>query len=294
MHRPAAAVSVALALGVGACGGSGTSPSLIRGAATATTRSPARVRLLIDLPIAGAGGAVTTTRLTGEGRFDFKAETATVRLDVSGVLNAARQTQTTVTFPTGAEFIDMLFAGPTLYIRSPLLSSFAPPGSKPWLKADLTAPESGAGTSDLTQLGANDPSQAAELLRGAVKATKAGHERVGTTATKHLRAVITAKAARAHRNEVRDRARFDAFLHDLGTKRLTMDVWLDDQGRARRLRYRAHRRGGSSTITIEFVQFDVTVDATPPPPDQISPLRPAATPPATSPTTFPKTATTTR
>src|SRR5437763_1363869 len=102
---------------------------------------------------------------------------------------------------------------------------------------------------------------------GGVSGREIGTVSVRGAATTHDRARLNLRdAARA---APRVRAAIDSSVKVLGTSKLPADVWVDHQGRLRKLRY-ATSGDGSFTFTLELYDFGVVVDAQLPPPDQIT------------------------
>jgi hypothetical protein len=152
------------------------------------------------------------------------------------------------------------------------------PGSKPWVRLDFSALSQQAGISlgSLGQLRSADPSQALEFLKGAVgDMRKVGTETVRDAQTTHYAGTLDLKKASS--NVSADvKPAVDQAISSLGTSKLPADVWLDDQGRVRKLHLQA---GGTAqatapagTVELELYDFGTPANVQPPPADQVTDL----------------------
>ncbi|WP_328481106.1 hypothetical protein OHS71_22180 [Streptomyces sp. NBC_00377] len=102
-----------------------------------------------------------------------------------------------------------------------------------WVRVDTAALSDG----NLVTGGATDPFAAAEVLRGTRTARYVGRTEVAGTAVRHYRG--TADLAVAARNaSVGGRDALRAAAKGFATARVPFDVYLDDQGRVRKVRHR--------------------------------------------------------
>ncbi|MET7654196.1 MULTISPECIES: hypothetical protein [unclassified Streptomyces] len=102
-----------------------------------------------------------------------------------------------------------------------------------WVRVDTAALSDG----NLVTGGATDPFAAAEVLRGTRTATYVGRTEVAGTAVRHYRGTADlAMAARDASAGGRDALR--AAAKGFATARVPFDVYLDDEGRIRKVRHR--------------------------------------------------------
>lgn len=120
------------------------------------------------------------------------------------------------------------------------------------------------------RLGTNDPEQAIKLLLGASDVEKAGTETVREAETTKYTMDIDVDAAADRLPE----SEGDAFKQQLqGRDSVPATVWVDEEGRMRRLRYTlaTDKDGARSSIvaTMELFDFGVEVQVTAPSEDEI-------------------------
>ena len=213
-----------------------------------------------------ADAARTSVSLTGEGVFDLSQKRGRMLFDMAGMMASDP--------PEGAEDVEMIVDGSLLYLQMPFLADVLPE-SRPWIKVDLEAAVRSNRTDlvQFTQLSQGDPTQAIELLRGVTREVEeVGTERVRGTATTHYEAALDlSRVARATPAE--SMPSMQTLLARSESSELPADVWVDRQGRLRRLRYTLDLRDGSVTsevsatamaVTMELFDFGVAVDVTPP------------------------------
>jgi len=271
--RRLAAVVVAIGVLGAACGGGGTPAvvTLVRDAPKKTIDAgTSRLAITIDRPpTQGAAGTPTASPpITITGEADYQAHRGHMLIDLSE-------------FGLQGPPIDAVFDNATVYEKfPPALAAALPPG-KSWVKVDLaTAGKSvGVDLQGLSQSQAGDPSQTLDYLRGASnKVTTVGSEDVRGTPTTHYRAVIDLNKAADASPTARDAIKSTIKL--LGTSTQPIDVWVDAQGRARRLKYTVDlskskvapstpNLPGSVTFTLELYDFGAPVQADVPPADQV-------------------------
>ena len=138
------------------------------------------------------------------------------------------------------------------------------PEGKEWLLVD---PDT-VGTSEIAQ---RDPSSSLDALRGASgKVTRAGSEKVRGVNTTHYRVTLDLANAISNSPEA-ERDRVETSVIALGTRNVPADVWIDRQGRVRRLRLRL--KGGTvanpGSVQFEFFHLGTPVTVTQPDPNSI-------------------------
>ncbi len=229
-----------------------------------------RVALDVSLSL---GGSKTSVR--GEGAFDMQNRRGVFTLDL-GALGAS----------LGGDSIETIFDGPGMYLKLP---SSAPSGEPPWFKIDLATAGrlAGANLGSLGQLRQSDPTKALEFLRGATDdVRKVGDEDVRGESTTHYRAVVDLQRAAASL-PAEERAAIQDLVRSLGTPRLPADVWIDDSGRVRRLRFTVDSDGkgptAPATVSLELFDFGVPVTVDAPRADQVTDLTNLLTPPPSAP-----------
>lgn len=180
------------------------------------------------------------------------------------------------TAPEGSGEVDMIFEGVVLYMKMPFLTQLVTE-DRPWLKLDLEAARR-AGRPDLAQLvqlGQSDPTQLLELLHGATKdADDLGEAELRGASTTHY--TMTLDLRRAIEQASQDaRSSVESLVARSGSVRLPADVWIDEQGRMRKMVYvvRLASSGESSrdsmTVTMELYEFGIDVVVEAPPADQV-------------------------
>ncbi len=157
-------------------------------------------------------------------------------------------------------------------------------GGKSWIKIDLVelGKTQGIDLNQLNSLQGNDPAAALDFLRGASEDTrKVGEEKVRGADTTHYAATLDLdKAAQSLAPDLRDD--FERATAQLGTKQMPVDVWIDDDGRLRKMTYaldtsklQGAASGGATgkvTTTVELFDFGVEVDVQEPPAEQVTDL----------------------
>lgn len=265
-----AAVAVA-ALVLAACGtGSGarssrppsvtrTTPLELVAASADRTAAAKTSKLALDMVVTDSADLT----ITGTGALDYV--TARARLDVT-----ASSPSNGVTSRISERLVgNSVYLDVSDVARGGLGSVV---GGKRWLKVDIgddALRRAGLGAS--SALGSSDPSQVLQALRGVADVRDVGHDVVRGVDTTHYATNVDLQKAIANtpshdRNDVR-RA-----LGMLGSTTIPVDVWVDAQGRARRLTVHADAStygasGSASTMTVELYDFGAAVDVQPPPAD---------------------------
>lgn len=276
MRKLAAVVGLVALLGATGCGGDsgsrgGTSGGgdgaaalqVLQAASERTTETgSSRVALDVDVPqrLGGAGSGVS---IDGEGVVDFEAKTS----------------QLTLTVPAAGK-LEVRQIGDVVYTKVPEAFA-AQTGGKTWIKIDgATAQQSGL--SDLVG-GGNDPAQSLEYLRGVTgDVEEVGTETVRGEQTTRYRATVDLRKAAGAVPEDRRKA-FEASIQQLGTADVPVEVWVDEDGRTRRVVTSIPVSAGSTSpapsaagddvkVTVEFFEFGVDVDVQAPPAAEVGDL----------------------
>lgn len=257
-------VGFALLLLLVGCGGGDVSADPVAAAATKTADAgSSRVSFVGTMALVETGGEAV--RFTGEGVFDYSARRGRLEYDLSDLVEAAGG-------PTGLEIkAEFLWLGLDFYMRMPFLTQDRP-RAKPWVKLDLVKSEAAA--SELMAVGGWDPARTLEFLRASSgRITEVGEEPVRGVATTHYRAQIDFERAIEQVSEdVRPilRKQMRAYERRTGRKGFPLEVWVDDEGLARRIRM--DDPAGTLervTMTTDLYDFGVGVNVEPPPADQV-------------------------
>ncbi|MFJ8793128.1 hypothetical protein [Streptomyces sp. NPDC102462] len=249
-HRKAGGTVVAVVMLVGVCAtgcaGSGVAADA-RGPADPVTTLH---RAADDLRAAGSSRAGTSMEMaTGGTRVTIRGK---------GVYDYRRQLgQLTVVLPqdpTGATEhrpITELLAPGALYMKN---RGAGVPADK-WVRVDTATLSDG----NLVTGGATDPYAAAELLRGTRTATYVGRTEVGGTAVRHYRGTADLAAA-ARAASAGNRAALAAAAKGFATAEVPFDVYLDDQGRIRKLRQRFSFVNGQQKTPVAVASTTLLYD----------------------------------
>jgi len=175
------------------------------------------------------GGTRVTIR--GEGVYDYKDQVGRLKVllpqDPAGVDERRPITE--------------LLAPGALYMKN---RGAGVPADK-WVRVDTATLSDG----NLVTGGATDPFAAAELLRGTRKATYVGRTSVAGTAVRHYRGTADLGAA-ARDASPGSRASLRAAARGFATATVPFDVYLDDEGRIRKVRHRFSFVNGQQKGTV--------------------------------------------
>ena len=237
--------------------------TLLQAAQETRAERSARVSYVALFEAAEASGPVA---LTGEGLFDLSAKRGRMLLDMAGMMAADPS--------EGADDVEMIVDGPLLYLQMPFLDDVLP-DSRPWIKVDLEAAARSNRTDlvQFTQLAQGDPTQVIELLGGVTKEVEeVGRERVRGATTTHYRTRLDLSRV-AQKTQAEAMPSMQTLLARSESSEMLADMWVDEDGRLRRMRYRLELRDESVTsqvsassmaVTMELFDFGVAVDVTPP------------------------------
>jgi len=254
---------------LGACGTAGNgeppgseaarrSPMEALSLASSKTSEAKTAKLAFTTTIGGTGGQAQTA--SGTGVADF----------------AANKLQ--MTTEAGAEKVEVILDGTTMYLRVP---GQEPVPGKSWLKLDLKtlSKASGKDLGNLTQGAGNDPTQALALLKGASSDIReVGTEQVRGAGTTHYKATIDLRKA-AEQQGSATRKQVETLVEQSQVPSFPADVWIDDQGRLRKMQYTLRMRpkdagqqqvGGTVKSTIELFDFGAAASVEAPPADQVA------------------------
>jgi hypothetical protein len=271
MRRTVIAIAIGAVLAAAACSGD-LSPgaTVLQAVGETSDAGSARVAYAATFDTDATQEPVA---LTGEGVFDYANQRGRMVFDMSQVMRGSEGTS-----PEGSAEVEMIFEGVTLYMKMPFLTQLVS-SDRPWLKLDLEAARR-AGRTDLAQLiqlGESEPTQVVELLRGTTKGVDdVGTERVRGTRTTHYELVLDLGRA-VEKASDGARASVESLITRGRSLRLPADVWIDEEGRMRKMTYGLELASSSTTgtredrmtVSMELYEFGIDVDVQAPPPDRV-------------------------
>ena len=272
MRRTIGSVFAAAALAATGCNAELSPGATVIQSATATREAgSARVSYVAEFDAVSASDSVP---LTGEGVFDYANDRGRMVFDMSGLLGGSG------TAPEGADEVEMIVDDVVVYMKMPFVTRMLP-NPRPWIKLDLEA-AAAAGRSDLaqvTQLGQGDPTQMLELLQGVTKEVRdLGREDVRGAATTHYETVLDLNRA-AEQTSDSVRQSIQHLIARAGRARIPADVWIDDDGRMRKLSYAVDLPTSgddaspasleSMSVTLELYEFGIDVSVSVPSDDEV-------------------------
>lgn len=264
MRRTLALFALALAALPVACGGESLSPQAAVAQAATKYEEAGSSRVSMTAAIKDVPGGPFT--FTGEG--EFNRERGHMTMDMSSLGEATQGAL--------SGEMELVFDRLILYMKFPAAITEQLPGGKSWVRIDLrqAGKELGIDLEELMQVQQSDPTQALQYLRGASDDfEEVGQEDVRGVETTHYRGTIDLrKAAEQVPEEARES--FERATELLGTNKLPFDVWIDEDGMARRMKYEQALPGaGGETatmaLTMEFFDFGIEVNIEPPPADEV-------------------------
>ena len=262
MHRAALALGILLLLVAAACGGgsstaqapTGTEPSSSSAQqavleAGAKTQAEQSARISFSGTITGGGADGT---ISGEG--EFSGRQGRMTMDMSGLAGGQI-----------AGEMEMIFDELLIYMKFP---SEIMQG----IKVDLAmmGEQDAFDLQQIMQLSGTDPSQSLDLLRAAgTDFREVGEEDVRGVATTHYEGTVDLeKVAEQVPEEARESYR--RLMELSGQTEIPMEVWIDEDGLTRRVRYEQTLGDGTTMdLTQEYFDFGVEVDVEPPPDEDV-------------------------
>jgi hypothetical protein len=266
MRRLVATLSaLLLVVALAGCGDDGTAvtvdPLAAVLAAPEKTVEAESAKVAIDMTMVAEGQEIT---LTGEGVMSLTEALGTLTFEMNGIPGAGRAV------------IEQIVDGTMLYVRSELFSASGV--DTPWVSIDLEEIGEMAGV-DVSQLGGqqNDPTQTLAYLEGAADdVEEVGKENVRGVETTHYRATVDLAKAAENAGAVTDPEAFEKIIDQIGTETVDVDVWIDEDGRARRMAQSMPMNTEQGSVDVdtamEFFDFGTEVDVEPPPADQVTDL----------------------
>jgi hypothetical protein len=264
-------------------------PSGVATGTSATPSSPAAS----GIPSNGQAVAAALQKTTAAG--SAKIATATqvgagqtsLPITATGVISFANQTaDLTETLPGNQGTGETRFVNGVLYERLPGTLVAQLSGGKPWISLNVTALSGQPGNlQPLIADAPSDPATVLNFLRGAGdQVNTVGPDTVDGTPTTHYTILIDLDKAAAGQNNQTQNA-VHVLEQQLGTHTLPAQVWLDSDGRLRKIAMRETLTGAATTtppttpagnISFDFTatlsDFGVPADITAPPTDQTTDL----------------------
>ena len=182
--------------------------------------------------------------------------------------------------PEGMDMQMLLVDGVMYMSTSTFAAAGAPTGAfdgKDWVAIDLN--DVVPGYESFAQLGSgqNDPAQAFEYLKGASDVTVVGTETIDGEETTHFTGTFDLEKALDElpadaRDEIRDT--MQQFESQFGSSTMPFDVWVDDQGRIRRMVYRLETAADAAQafsfeMTMDITDYDADLDFDVPSRDEV-------------------------
>jgi hypothetical protein len=236
-----------------------TNTDLARLVADSATKSTATTaRLTIDVNVSQPGSQ--SVDITGSGQFDYANHTGLITETIPSVSGN----------PGGT--VEIREIGQTVYVKVPN----PPDPSTPWVKTDAKTFGSENGSS-----GTSDPSQFLSYLRGASSGiTDEGTDTVRGTETRKLKADLDLHKAAA-KLSADQRQAVEQAIQQLGTSTIPAEVWIDDQGRLRKMTFSLQLKSGGQgstsapksaefSLTLELFDYGAPVHVIAPPSSQVS------------------------
>lgn len=246
-------------------GGGDSSRSVVLAAATATAEAGS-YRSAFELSFDGLSDEVVT--MSGEGIFATDPPRGRMSFDMSELGRAAGQDF------GRAEFV---FDADVVYMSFPAIAARLPEVEK-WIRFDLRdlAGQFGADLGELAQINQSDPSAALEYLRAASgRVQEVGTEEVRGVQTTRYRMVVDLEKVAATTPGQRANSQK---LRQLGVRDVPTEVWVDAEGRARRLSlaYAGLKTPQGPdfdmTMQMDLYDFGVEVDVKTPPTEDVTDL----------------------
>lgn len=216
-------------------------------------------------PSAAVAHAADKTAAVQGMRMTMTGEVAGQRFSGEGFVDPVKKQGHVTTEIPGAGRMEVVTDGLTMYMKLPeAMSQGNLPDGKTWVKIDMQKALKSGGV-DLAPFmngGSSDPSAQLQQLKAMGDIEQAGTEDVGGVQTTHYKGVVDLrKAADRLPADQRDAARRSADkLAQLagGTSTIPTQLWIDDQGRIRRLKQTIPTAAGDVTTTVEYSDFGRT------------------------------------
>jgi hypothetical protein len=267
---------LALALALVACAGDGASPEALQQAVTnAEAAGTARVAFGAEMELgeqAGAGTLITE----GEGQVDYANQISRMMFTFSGEGGQADQV---------AELMgdmEAIYESAVIYMKWPFLTQLMPEPT-PWIRMDLDllSEEFGLDMEQLMQFSQNNPTYGLEYLKGAEDADEVDSEDVRGVETTHYQTEVRLDDLGDDLPSELGR-QLKRLNELLGVEKIPTDVWIDEEGLARRVSYEFEfdpsddappgSPTGTMIMEMEFFDFGSEVEIHTPPQSAVTDL----------------------
>ena len=181
--------------------------------------------------------------------------------------------------------VELRLVDKVMYIKYPAVLAQGMGTEKPWLSMDLGAAlgDLGLPQDSLGQFEQTDPTQYLQYLAAVSSdVTEVGHDKLRDVDTTHYHATIDlTKALDRVPADVAQRLgidpdqlgkSFEQLRTQAGSDELPMDVWVDANGRLRRMRMEMGAASGGVHIDMEMYDYGVDVSVQAPPADEVTDL----------------------
>jgi hypothetical protein len=272
MTRRAAALSVAVAAGLGALGGCSSATSSPASAPApggsgtqllaAAVKNAQNVSSYTAATTVKATGLLSgTTPVTLSGTYSSKDKRAAREFNATTVDDGA--------LPLGA--LDEVTTSSTLYVKMATLTTLLRT-TKPWVEIPTSSLTSGSGLVQmLGEAQSADPLDAAQLLNGAQNARTAGTSTVDGVPVTEITGTETAAQAQTGLS-ASQRAAVSQVITKTGLKQITFQVWVDGQKNLRKLAVAETGSKVSESISMTVTSMNKPVSIAVPTASQAAPL----------------------
>jgi len=230
------------------------SPTQVVAASASKTLQAGSAKVAMTVEVAFSG---QTTDITADGAFNFTQHHGTIVMHVPG-----------------AGDVPVVYVNSVVYEKLGQLFS----SGKPWIKISLTDLVGKSATQSNQGQAESDPSQYVAFLAGASGVTKVGEDSVRGVATTHYHANLDLNKA-VSKLPSQFQAFYQAVLNATSSKVRSVfpaDMWIDGQGRLRRMSYTITTTTSKGTntakTTIDYFSFGAPVSVQVPPADQVTTL----------------------
>jgi hypothetical protein len=289
---------VAGGLALGACGGSadetsqsgaGAQPTAAAGGhsgvvirdrlvdAASTTMDAGSARIAMNLSMA-VPGLSSDSEITAEGVTDFASGDMQLTMDMGSLLSQAGQAN-------GDSSVELRLVDKVMYMKYPAALAQSMGTGTPWVSIDLGAAldDLGLPQDSLGQFEQTDPTQYLQYLSAVSSdVEEVGHDKLRDVDTTHYHATIDlTKALDRVPGDLQQRLgvdpehlgkSFDQLRAQVGSDELPMDVWIDANGRLRRMRMEMGAASAGVHIDMEMYDYGVDVAVQAPPANEVTDL----------------------
>jgi hypothetical protein len=257
-RRVVAALACLTALFMAACGEEPDYQRVVaRAGQLALREGSALVYFRTSMELPEGAGEITGT---GRGVADFDKQQTQLSMSMSSL--------------QGPMEMEMVSDGLVMYMKVPALTQMLPK-STPWIKMDLekAGEQMGIDLGQMMQLGQNNPAQGLEYLAGAEEVARIGGESVRGVHTTHYEATLSYDRLAEEMPSLG--ASVERIKELTGIEEIPADVWIDNEGLARRMRYEFEFNPpedaplgtpeGKMTMVMEFYDYGTEADIELPP-----------------------------